>query len=268
MSIASGTYFIYTVQPGDTLYGIAQRFSSTPQAIANANYLYPPVANPDMIFPGQLLVVPANYTTNNSLALYVVTPGDMLSHIAIRFSTSLDLIAGINPGIDDPNVIFSGQQLLVPALIYNVEQGDTIYQLEQRFGIPRSSIIRANLDRPGFSADTIWPGYSLIIPLPTSENIAVATPLPGTIIQSGQQVSGWARAFEGNVLHQVQDSNGVVVSRERFVTASQGAPAYGWFQSSLPFDRQPTTNVGAVWVYTRSARTGEIQDLVQLKVYF
>ncbi|MFZ3580421.1 LysM peptidoglycan-binding domain-containing protein [Virgibacillus sp. DJP39] len=236
--------------------------------IANDNYLYPPVTNPDMIFPGQMLVVPSDLTTTNNSLFYVVTPGDVLYHIAIRFSTSLDLIAGVNPDIDDPNIIFPGQQLLVPAFVYNVEPGDTLYKIEQRFGIPRATIIRANLDRPRFSPDVIWPGYSLIIPLPTSANIAVVIPLPGTVIQNGQQVAGWARAFEGNVLHQVRDANGVVISRERSATTNQGAPAYGWFQSSLPFDRPPTARTGEVWVYTRSARTGEIQDSVQIKVYF
>lgn len=267
LSISTGTNFIYTVQPGDTLYAIANQFDSTPEAIANANYLFPPVTNPDLIFPGQVLVVPSNQQ-NGLSTFYIVAPGITLNSIARRFTANLDLIAGINPNIDDPNMIFPGQQLLVPAFIYNVEPGDTIFQIEQRFGIPRSTIIRANLDRPGFSPDTIWPGFSLIIPLPTSENIAVITPLPGTVISSGQRVAGWARAFEGTVLHQVQDRNGVVVSRERSVMSSQGAPAYGWFDSSLPFDRQPTSNIGQVWVYTRSTRTGEIQDLVQLKVYF
>ncbi len=268
MSIVRQTHFIYTVQPGDTLYGIASRFSSTPQAIANANHFYPPVtAGPDLIYPGQLLIVPSNATANAS-TFFVVNPGNELYFIALRFSASVDLIAGINESINNPDMIFAGQQLLVPAFIYNVEQGDSIYNIEQRFGIPRANIIRANLDRPGFSPDVIWPGYSLIIPMRTSVNIAVAHPLPGTVIQSGQRIAGWARAFEATVLHQVVDSNGVVVSAERSVMASQGAPAYGWFEASLPFDRQPTSNTGEILVYTRSAATNQMQDLVRVQVYF
>ncbi|MGP4107915.1 LysM peptidoglycan-binding domain-containing protein [Virgibacillus sp. L01] len=267
MSIATGTYFIYQVQPGDTLYAIADRFGSTPQAIADANYLYPPVTTPDLIFPGQLLVVPST-STNDISTFYVVAPGDSLTRIALRFSTAIELIAGINTDIQDPGLIYPGQPLIVPAFIYTVEQGDTIYQLEQRFGIPRANILRANLDRPGFSPTTIWPGYALIIPLDTSENIAVMDPLPGTVIQSGQRVAGWVRVFEATVLHQVRDSNGVIVSEERSVMADQGAPAYGRFESTLPFDRQPTASTGEVWVYTRSPRNNEIEDLVQVKVNF
>ncbi|GEL76371.1 LysM peptidoglycan-binding domain-containing protein [Tenuibacillus multivorans] len=267
MGISTNTHFIYTVQQGDTLYSIANQFSSTSQAIADANYLYPPVANPGMIFPGQILVIPSRVTTTYASTFYHVSPGDTLNQLSTRFSANIELIAGINE-INNPDSINIGQQLVVPAKIYNVEPGDNLYQIEQRFGIHRSNIIRANLGRPGFSPETIWPGFSLIIPLPTSENIAVITPVPGTVLMNNQQIAGWARAFEGNVLHQVRDSNGVVVSNERSVTASLGAPAYGWFQSSLPFDQQPTSNVGEIWVYTRSPRDNEIQDLVRLSVYF
>lgn len=267
ISIVTGTNYIYTVQPGDTLYSIAARFASTTQAIAQANYLFPPVTDPNLIFPGQLLVVPSVSTIRTN-TFYVVAPGDMLRLIALRFSTETDLIAGINPDVHDPNLIFYGQQLLVPGFIYEVEPADTLNSVAERFGIPNSEIIRANLDRPGFSPGVIYPGYSLIIPLPTSQNIAVFTPFPGIRIQSGQRLAGFARAFEGTVLHQVRDSNGVIVSEEQAVIASAGAPAYGWFDASLTFDRQPTSNVGEIWVYTRSAANGEIQDLVRVKVYF
>jgi len=265
LSIAVGTHYIYTVQAGDTLYEIANRFSSSPQAIAEANHLYPPVTAPELIFPGQLLVVS---TAGNIDTYYMVAPGDTLTDITIRFSTTYGLMTAMNPAINNPDVIISGQQLDVPAFIYNVEPGDTLFQIQQQFGIHRSEIIRANLDRPGFSPDIIWPGYSLIIPFPSTANITITYPIPGTVIQDGFPVAGWVRSFEGNVLHQVRDSNGVIVSNERAATASQGAPAYGFFQSSLPFDRQPTSDIGEVWVYTRSPRDGGIHDLVQVKIHF
>lgn len=267
LGIVRSAHFIYTVHPGDTLYALAARFASSVQAIEQANFLRPPVTAPGIIYPGQVLVIP-RVVTERGRTLYVVSPGDTLTSMAARFTTYPDLLAGINPGVRDPNVIYPGQQLLVPALIYEVVSGDTLSRIANRFGVPLTVIMRANQGRLGFSPDVIWPGYRIIIPLPTSRNIVVFLPYPGTVIQSGQRLEGWARAFEANVLHQVRDSNGVIVSDERATTASIGAPSYGEFTSSLPFDRQPTSSVGEVWVYTRSAKDGSIQDLVQLKVYF
>ncbi len=98
--------------------------------------------------------------------------------------------------------------------------------------------------------------------------MVVWTPLPGSKVSSGFNIQGQARSFEANVLYQLRDANGVTVSRERFTTADIGAPAYGNFTSTVPFDRTPTAGIGELWVYTRSAKDGSIQDLVRTKVYF
>ncbi|NLD48742.1 MAG: LysM peptidoglycan-binding domain-containing protein [Clostridiaceae bacterium] len=47
---------IYTVQPGDTVYSIALRFRTYVNNIVVFNYL----TNPDLIYPGQQLVVTAS----------------------------------------------------------------------------------------------------------------------------------------------------------------------------------------------------------------
>ena len=44
----------YTVQPGDNLIGIAQRFGVTPDALQRANS----ISNPSNIQPGQVLTIP------------------------------------------------------------------------------------------------------------------------------------------------------------------------------------------------------------------
>jgi LysM repeat protein len=45
---------IYTVQPGDTLSGIALLYGSTVQAIVIANN----IMNPNLIYPGAVLIIP------------------------------------------------------------------------------------------------------------------------------------------------------------------------------------------------------------------
>lgn len=256
---------MYTVHHGDTLYSIAQRYKSSPEEIMRINHLFPPVTDPGLIFPGDVLVVPNLLQTGK--VSYIVKPGDSINSIAFRYSTYPDSVSGIN-NLENPNLIFPNQQLNVPAFIYEIQMGDTLTKVSRRFGIPLFSISRANQDRPGFQEDVIWPGFHLILPLPTSRNIVVWTPLPGTRVGTGQKIDGNARAFEANVLHQLRDANGVIISNERFTTADIGAPTYGNFISTLPFDRNPTANFGELWVYTRSAKDGSIQDLVRTIVYF
>jgi LysM repeat protein len=257
--------YIYTVQQGDTVYSIAQQNRISVQEISRINYLFPPVTDPGLIYPGDFLVVP-DFSTVGRVS-YIVNSGERLNQVAFRFSAPLELLSGIN-SITNPNVINFNQHLIAPAFIYEVELGDTLARIANRFGIALVNLIRANQGRPGFSVDVIWPGYQLILPLPTSRNIVVWIPLPGTKIVSGQRITGQARAFEATVLFQLRDMNGVIVSKERFTTADAGAPAYGYFSSTIPFDRNPTTTRGELLVYTRSANDGSIQDLVRIAIYF
>ncbi|MFG6115323.1 LysM peptidoglycan-binding domain-containing protein [Halobacillus sp. MO56] len=265
MPIIQNKSYMYTIKRGDTLYAIARRFGSTVEAIEQSNHLYPPVTDRGLIFPEDVLVVPT--AEQNAIMSYVVFPGDDVRGIAASFQASVDLVAGINR-LDNPNLIYIDQLLLVPAFTYEIETGDTLYRIARRFGVTVDEIEQANSDRPGFQRDVIWPGFHLVIPIRTSENIFVTNPLPGVKIMNGQQVEGFARAFEATVLHQLRDSNGNVVSDERFTTADEGAPAYGRFTSMLPFDRQPATNSGELWIYTRSAKDNSIQDLVRTPVSF
>jgi len=62
-STAYGSNTVYTVQPGDTLSGIAQRFGVPVYALGQANHLY----NPNFIFAGMRLLVPrVNYSPSPS----------------------------------------------------------------------------------------------------------------------------------------------------------------------------------------------------------
>lgn len=267
MPIVKETHVFYTIQPGDTLFAIASRFGSTVAEIQKANLLYPPIAEPNLIYPGLSVLVPLP-AERPFRTIYITAPGDTLDRVGFRFSAHVDLLAGINRQIQDPNLILVGQPLWVPAFIYEVEAGDTLSGISTRFQIPVTAILYANEGRPGFSLDLIYAGYRLLIPLPSSRNIVVIRPLPGDIIRSGEQVEGFARVFEANVLMQLRDDNGVVVSDERSTTALEGAPAYGYFAERIPFNRAPTTRGGELWVYARSAEDGSIIDLVRVSVYF
>lgn len=268
MAILEGVHYIYKVKPGDTLYSIAARFGSTVQLLELTNALYDPVTDPGLIFPGQVLVISEVGVGQRNEVTYLIHPGDSLYTIGLRFSASPDLLVGMNPLIVNPDIIYSDTRIAVPAVIYEVSEGDSFYGISKKLGIPMNELMKANQDRPGFSPDVLFIGYRLIVPLPSSSNILVYRPLPGSLVTPGQALEGIARAFEANVLYQLRDDNGVVVAKERSITASAGAPAYGTFSAPIQFDQKPTAPSGELWVYTRNANVGRIVDLVQVKVNY
>ena len=92
----------YTVRPGNTLYAIAQFFSSSVRDIAKANGIKPPYT----IYPGQELVIPTG--TISSPRYYVVRPGDTLVTIADRYGLELEDLLNLNR-FENPNIIYPGQ---------------------------------------------------------------------------------------------------------------------------------------------------------------
>ncbi|GAB6099043.1 hypothetical protein JCM16358_09220 [Halanaerocella petrolearia] len=98
--------FTYTVQAGDTLYGIADRFNTTVSNILAFN----DISDPDMIYPGQELTIPESPP---EAIIYTVEQGDTLYSIAQEYGTQVDTIVEFNY-LSDPNQIYPGQQLVVP----------------------------------------------------------------------------------------------------------------------------------------------------------
>lgn len=267
MPISPGTHVVYTVRSGDSLYAIANQFGTSVPALVQANALHPPITEADLIYPGQVLLVRLPGMSQHSAVLYQVVPGDTLFHIAERYSVGVDMLAALNQ-LQRPDIIRVAQQLYIPAFVYEVEQGDSLYRISRRLGIPLNELVRANRNRPGLSPDVIYPGFRLVVPFPSSTNVAVFEPLPGTRITAGQRLSGVARAFEAVVHYQIHGATGRIVTRERAVTTAEGAPAFGRFDSTLQIDESPVEQSGTLMVYTRSARDGSIQDLVEVPVAF
>lgn len=111
----------YVVQPGDTLYRIARRFGLTYPQLAQANG----ITNPALIYAGQRLRIPGATAPVPTAPLTVVPPadtttiytvvrGDTLQRIAVKTNTSIAELVRLNT-IRNPNIIYVGQTLLIPA---------------------------------------------------------------------------------------------------------------------------------------------------------
>jgi LysM repeat protein len=168
---------VYTVQLGDTLGSIAKQFGVTADSIIGANSLTDPdilMVGQELKIPGQQAAAPESGSGQTTEDTYVVSQGDTLGSIARSFGVSVAELQELN-GIDDPDQIYVGQELRVPASeaasaetatpgedrTYVVQQGDTLFKVALRFGITLEALESANdITDP----NKVYPGQVLKIP--------------------------------------------------------------------------------------------------------
>ena len=97
---------VYTVKRGDTLGAIAQRFGTTPAVLAQLNN----ISNPNLIRPDQQIRLPAGAQSG-----HVVQRGESLSQIAAANGISVADLRAANPQIANPNRIYPGDRISIPA---------------------------------------------------------------------------------------------------------------------------------------------------------
>lgn len=98
----------YTVQNGDSLFLIAQRYGVTVSQIRQANGL-----SGDSIYVGQNLTISGGTSTSSgSGSKYIVKSGDTLSKIASNYGTTVDAIRKANNLWKD--FLYPGQALTIP----------------------------------------------------------------------------------------------------------------------------------------------------------
>lgn len=175
------------VQPGDTLWDIAQANGTTVSALAGLNA----IANPSLITVGQRIVLhpptppaspPPAPAAASGAAPYVVRSGDTLWGISIQFHTTVAVLAAANQ-ITNPSFIRVGQVLAIPQdapaapasppaapapppappppIVHVVQAGETLWVISARYGVAIDAIVSAN----GLaSASFIRTGQQLVIP--------------------------------------------------------------------------------------------------------
>lgn len=97
----------YTVQKGDTLYSIANKYGLTVAELKKLNNL-----TSNLLSIGQKLKVTNNSSSNNSDNIYIVKSGDTLYKIARMYNTTVTNLLELN-NLSTSNLSI-GQKLVVP----------------------------------------------------------------------------------------------------------------------------------------------------------
>jgi murein DD-endopeptidase MepM/ murein hydrolase activator NlpD len=105
LSVFSVKTFTYTIQSGDSLEKIANKFNLPLSVIIDYN---PDYAYKKYIYAGEKLIIP-----EKAVFEYTVKSGDNLSYIAKTFFSDATLIAKYN-NITNPNLLYIGQKLEIP----------------------------------------------------------------------------------------------------------------------------------------------------------
>lgn len=135
----------YEVKSGDTLSTIAASHGVSLQAILDHNS----IANPDLIRPGQEIVIPGG--PGGSSSVHVVAAGETLGLIALKHKATVAAIAKAND-LSDPNYIRIGQKLAIPsgagggtaASYHIVAAGETLASIAAKYGVTIDSLVKAN----------------------------------------------------------------------------------------------------------------------------
>lgn len=166
---AAEAYALRTVQPGDSVGLIAERYGVSVDTILSANDM-----TTSLIHPGDVLKVPYIEAVGGPAELFSSTPpgftwytlkeGETLSAVASSFGLSVTAVVGANPDISSMDRLPTGFELLIPpsaGLVVRLNSADEILPLLAEHNITPAEFARANGLRSPFD---LMPDMLLFLP--------------------------------------------------------------------------------------------------------
>ena len=195
------SYFLHTVEKGQSLYSIASMYH-----VSSADIIRMNPGCEDKIYAGQALKIPQNKESNkNSQIFHTIQPQETLYQLTVRYNISAKTICEANPGLSAGNFKI-GQVIIIPSAeetikvqtpaaipvqesqaldgkskcrdMHRVQKKETIFSVSRQYGITEDELIAANPElKRGMKK-----GSFLCIPYPSSKNkenkVQTTTPAP------------------------------------------------------------------------------------------
>lgn len=207
----------YTVQSGDTLYGISKQFGVSVDELKRINNL-----TSNTITKGEILKIPSTVTTID----YVVKKGDSLYSIAKRYNTTVKDITRLNNLTS--NSLTVGQLLIIaiddnatstPTTYkdYVVKKGDSLYSIANKNNITVDELKKIN----NLTSNMLSIGQVLKLPTQDKvEEIAMYT------VQKGDSLYSIAKKF-GITVDEIKSlnnltSNNLAIGEQLMIKSSTG----------------------------------------------
>lgn len=146
----------YTVQAGDSLYSIANKYGMTVDELKRLNNL-----TSNLLTIGQMLKV--SYEENiGEMNFYEVKGGDTLYSIALQYNTTVDTLMKNNDLTS--SFLQIGQVLKIPTKssnlgTYTVVAGDTLYSIAKRYNMSVDELKELN----DLSNNLLYVGQNLVV---------------------------------------------------------------------------------------------------------
>ena len=149
---------IYTVQKGDSLWSISNKYGTSVDALKKANNL-----TSNILSIGQILVIPSSSVPGSTEVTYIVKKGDSLWVIANKYDTTVDKIKSANNLTS--NLLSIGQVLVIPSTssftTYIVQKGDSLWLIANKYNTTVDNIKKLN----NLSSNLLNIGQKLLLPI-------------------------------------------------------------------------------------------------------
>ena len=197
---AEGNY--YTVQKGDTLYGIANKYGISVDELKAANNL-----SSNTLTIGKVLLIPeVEEPETPDENIYTVKSGDTLYSIANKYGMTVNELKDLN-GLTS-NTLSIGQQLVVSegnaATLdtYTVKAGDTLYSIANKYGLTVNELKQLN----NLTSDILSIGQVLNVSN-SGTSITPSNPSNTYVVKSGDSLYSIARRY-GVTVDALKSANG------------------------------------------------------------